>query len=90
LEADSLVILFADWLREILFYFNVEQFILRNLVVSIENTENLYSLKARLSGSIIRDLHVIDSGLEIKGVTYHDLSVNETPEGFVAYIIFDV
>lgn len=89
-DSSDLDILLADWLREILFYFNVEKFILCDAIVNIKKMENSGLLSASLSGFILRHGDELHDGVEIKGVTYHDLSLDENPEGFVAHVIFDV
>lgn len=87
LEGDSMDILLVDWLREILFYFSAEQFVCKDAVVRFENP-NL--IQAQLSGFTTDFTDKDHDGLEIKGVTYHGLSLDETADGFVARVIFDI
>ncbi|MCL5124053.1 MAG: archease [Deltaproteobacteria bacterium] len=86
LESDSLDVLLADWLREILFYFSAENFLLCDASLNIEG---VHLLRARLSGHISQVADESYDGMEIKGVTYHGLSLEKKHEGYVAHVIFD-
>ena len=87
LESDSFDDLLVDWLREILFLFNSERFILRK--ASLKISEGI-SLDSTLFGSILDPSLELEDGLEIKGVTYHGLLLEEGFDGFVAQVIFDI
>ncbi len=87
LESDSFDDLLVDWLREILFLFNSERFILRK--ASLKISEGI-SLESKLFGSILDPSLELEDGLEIKGVTYHGLLLEEDSDGFVAQVIFDI
>jgi SHS2 domain-containing protein len=87
LESDSSDDLLVDWLREILFLFNSERFILRK--ASLKISEGI-SLESKLFGSILNQSLELEDGLEIKGVTYHGLLLEEGSDGFVAQVIFDI
>ncbi|MGC8658018.1 MAG: archease [Desulfomonilaceae bacterium] len=86
IESESLDILLADWLREILFYFSAENFVLSETSVSIEAG---FLLTAKLRGHTRSPDSEMLNGIEIKGVTYHGLTVDKRTEGYVAQIIFD-
>jgi SHS2 domain-containing protein len=87
LESDSFDNLLVDWLREILFLFNSERFILRK--ASLKISEGI-SLESKLFGSILDPALQLEDGLEIKGVTYHGLLLEKDSDGFVAQVIFDI
>ena len=87
LESDSSDDLLVDWLREILFLFSSERFILRK--ASLKISEGI-SLESKLFGSILNQSLELEDGLEIKGVTYHGLLLEEDSDGFVAQVIFDI
>lgn len=87
LESDSFDNLLVDWLREILFLFNSERFILRK--ASLKIVED-FLLESTLFGSILDQSLELEDGLEIKGVTYHGLFLEEGYDGFVAQVIFDI
>jgi len=77
--------LLVDWLREILFQSETRGFVL----VKAEIVELAGSaLKARLLG-VTRPPDTRPAE-EIKGVTYHGLSIEETEAGYVARIVFDI
>jgi SHS2 domain-containing protein len=48
------------------------------------------SLESKLFGFILDPSLQLEDGLEIKGVTYHGLLLEEVLEGFVAQVIFDI
>ena len=50
----------------------------------IEEISNTY-LRADVYGTYVAQLQ-----LEIKAVTYHDLSIEETAQGYAATVVFDV
>ncbi|MBI3292466.1 MAG: archease [Elusimicrobia bacterium] len=86
LDADSVEELFRMWLKELLFWFNTDRFLPGTYQLD-EITGA--SLRARLTGERFdpsRHLH----GVEVKGVTYHELSVRPVNGGWEARVIFDV
>ncbi len=85
LAAETLEDLLVDWLREILFQNQAHGFAFR--AVDFEELSRT-RLKARLFPRPA--LSEQEPELEIKGVTYHGLSVRETDTGYVARIVFDV
>jgi len=78
--------LLADWLRELLYKFNGEGYLLRDFKIE-EIGEK--SLKARVGGEKL-DLSRHPLKTEIKAVTYHQLEVKKTDKGWEAQVIFDV
>jgi SHS2 domain-containing protein len=83
LEADDAPILLVAWLREILFLFQVRDFLYRSADFETLTEERL-----------VATLHGTDApaerATEIKGVTYHGLEVREHDGVWRATIIFDV
>ena len=78
--------LLINFLREMLYLFNGEQFITRNCEI-IEFTDK--KLQARLTGeSFNSKKHLIKT--EIKAVTYSGVMVEKQKNGWRAKIIFDV
>jgi SHS2 domain-containing protein len=82
LEATDYESLLVDWLNELIYLHEVEgktyyQF----------NIETLSStkLKAHMTGGPTKS-----KTKAIKAATFHDLKINETANGFVATIVFDV
>ena len=78
--------LLVNFLREILYLWNGERFLIKTCSI-LEATPQ--RLKALLRGEAFDpDRHRMKA--EIKAVTYHQASVCETEEGFVAKVVFDV
>ena len=78
--------LLVNFLREILYLWNGEGFLIKTCSIREATPQRL---KALLRGE------AFDSGrhrmkAEIKAVTYHQASVSETEKGLVAKVIFDV
>ena len=78
--------LLADWLRNLLYKFNGEGYLLREF--NIEEISNK-GLKAKVGGEKL-DLSRHSLKTEIKAVTYHGLEVKKTGQGWEAQVIFDV
>lgn len=78
--------LLVDWLREILFQNEVRDFVLLEPRI-VRLSEN--GIEARLEGRPVQPGEE-RSDREIKGVTYHGLSIEETDRGYRARIVFDI
>jgi len=85
LEGESLAGLLRAWLREVLFWQEVEGFALSTVSEIAIEPEGV-QLEARVLGGP----PLGDPEREIKGVTWHGLAVRTTAEGWTARIIFDV
>lgn len=85
-EGGDVADLLINFLREILYLFNGEKFIIVNCeIMKFTNKE----LQARLTGESFNDKkHLIK--MEIKAVTYSGLKVERVKAGWKARIIFDV
>jgi len=85
-EGQDLPDLMVRWLSEILYLFNGEHKLVRAIEIgSISSTR----LQSELNVvSLNRTRHEILR--EIKAVTYHQISVEETPDGWEARVIFDI
>ena len=78
--------LLADWLRNLLYKFNGEGYLLREF--NIEEISKK-GLKAKMRGEKLNlSRHTLKT--EIKAVTYHGLEVKKTGQGWEAQVIFDV
>jgi riboflavin kinase/FMN adenylyltransferase len=74
--------LLLDWLGELLYLHDTTgEIFIRFEIHEISNT----TLKADVYGTFLAQPQ-----LEIKAVTYHDLSIEETPLGYVATVVFDI
>jgi SHS2 domain-containing protein len=85
LEADSAEELLIDWLRELLFLHQTRKLAMIK-VQMITLSEN--DLRAKISFGI--DQADDEPPFEIKGVTYHGLSIVKESEGYLARIVFDI
>jgi len=78
--------LLVNYLREVLYLFNGEGFLLKEF--SIMEIEPRH-LEGKVSGEMFDPLkHIMNK--EIKAVTYHQITVRETPDRWVGRVIFDV
>lgn len=78
--------LLVNFLREILYLWNGEGFLVKSCLVREATPRRLKTL---LRGEFFDPArHGIK--LEIKAVTYHQATVCETEEGFLAKVVFDV
>ena len=85
LSAPDLPELFMDWLRELLFCFSTHSF----AVASAHITQvDAGRVAAELRGETF-DLDRHGLKVELKTPTYHQFTVEKTPEGYRACVIFD-
>lgn len=82
LEAPDLESLLVDWLSELAFLAEVRKRVFPFIRFEILNATRLEAL---LSGGASGQLTTT-----IKAVTYHDLRIIETPEGYETTVVFDV
>lgn len=85
LEADSIEELLVDWLRELLFHHETRGFIF--VSADIEELSDTI-LRARLAGRTRGPKE--EPEIEIKAVTYHQLSVHKNDTGYDVTIVFDI
>jgi SHS2 domain-containing protein len=78
--------LMVNWLRELLYLWNGRQQLLHCL--RIESLDQNRLQAAVTTGDYIGGEHRIDK--EVKAVTYHQVQVGPTEEGWRARVIFDV
>jgi len=85
-SADSLEETLVSWLSELLYIFNREKIYLNDFKVKSLNNDGI---EAHSSG-INLDLYQSNLYTEIKAVTFHNLKIEESVDGFSCTIIFDV
>jgi SHS2 domain-containing protein len=85
-NTDNLEEILVSWLSELLYIFNREKIYFNNFKISSLNNSGI---KAEANGVNI-DLYQSNLYTEIKAVTFHDLKIEETADGFNCTIIFDV
>jgi SHS2 domain-containing protein len=100
LESPAPDLLLVDWLSEILYRFEVEQFLVGAVHVHVDGPDlgrrrsnappaTAWRLQATLSGEPFdRERHAIK--VLIKAVTYHALEVREEADGWHATVVFDI
>ena len=87
IRPEKLEELLADWLRNLLYQFNVEGYLLRKF--RIERVDVKHGLKGEAKGEkLASPTRFLKT--EIKAVTYHELKVKKTDRGWEAQVIFDV
>ena len=90
LESPGLDTLLVDWLSELLFLFEVEETVFGKFrVKEIRKERGEYLLKALASGAKW-DLESQLFKTEIKAVTYNQLELEMTPDGWVAQVVVDL
>ena len=77
------------WLEEMLFLFEVESLLFFGADVRVEESPPGFGLHATVRG-VGYDPERHPLKVLIKGVTYHELTVEETADGWRARVIFDI
>lgn len=78
--------LLHEWLNELLYTYEIDELVLKRF--DIEEIDERKVLGTCWGEA--RDLERHSISTEIKGVTYHQLKVEKTEEGWIAEVIFDV
>lgn len=85
-ELDRLLL---EWLEEILAWFDIDQWLLRAARVRLSREGDTWRLEATAQGEPFDpERHHIK--VLIKAVTYHELAVEQTLDGWSATVIFDI
>ena len=85
MDGDDIEYLLVDWLREVLYVFDVERLLLSKFQVTVCKE----GLTAIAQGEVF-DSNRHELQHEIKAVTYHALKVQETDAGWLAEVIVDI
>jgi len=90
LKSPDLESLLVDWLSELLYLFEVDEIIFRKFQVEgVREEESEYSITARASGEkYYPESHPFET--EIKAVTYNQLEIEETVDGWKAQVVVDI
>ncbi|AKB17060.1 MULTISPECIES: archease [unclassified Methanosarcina] len=90
LKSPDLESLLVDWLSELLYLFEVDEVVFWKFrVEEIRAEEGECSIKARASGEkYYPESHPFET--EIKAVTYNQLELKKTAEGWKAQIVVDI
>ena len=85
-EGDSREDLLINFLREVLYLYNGERWLLKEIhIIKIDEK----ALEAEVRGEPF-DGRKHEICKEIKAVTYHQAQIRKTPDGWTARVIFDV
>ena len=88
-EAGDLDDLMVEWLGELVYRFDVDGLLFARAEVEIEEREGRLRLTATARGeSYDEERHPLK--VEVKGVTYHDLVVEEREGGWQGRVVFDI
>jgi SHS2 domain-containing protein len=85
LPADDLDYLLFDWLKTLLYHFDVERLLLSRFEVTVTDE----GLKATCHGEPM-DPARHEPAHEVKAITYHGLRVERTADGWLAEVIVDI
>ena len=89
LSAPSLELLLVDWLNDLVFRFDVDEFVAARVSPRIDQQEDEWKLEATIEGEHLEPArHRVK--LLVKGVTYHQLEIVKTDRGFETSVIFDI
>ncbi len=87
--AESLEELMIEWLEEHLFLFEVEEWLTRRAEVSLDEEDGGWRLRARVRGeSYDPERHPVK--VLVKGITFHQLTVEPRDDGWFGRVIFDI
>ncbi|MBM4327658.1 MAG: archease [Deltaproteobacteria bacterium] len=86
LEADGYEDLLVEWLRELLYRNQTSGFLVAEPRIT---TLTPTRVKATLRGRHV-DMEAVGPDFEIKGVTYHGLSIRKDDNTYTATVVFDI
>ena len=89
LQASSLEDLLVEWLNELVYRFEVHQWLTAGTALKIAGDTAGWRLDGTIAGERF-DPARHPARVLVKSATYHGLSVTETPDGWRARIIFDI
>jgi SHS2 domain-containing protein len=89
LSAEAIDLLLVDWLSELVYRFDTDGWLAREVEVHVSETPEGWALRARLNGGRL-DPERQEVRVLVKAVTYHALEVNKTGTGWRARVIFDI
>jgi SHS2 domain-containing protein len=89
LSAPSLELLLVDWLNDLVFRFDVDEFLAARVAPRIEQQQDEWKIQATVEGERL-DPARHRAKLAVKGVTYHQLEITKTDRGFETAVVFDI
>lgn len=90
LKSPDLESLLVDWLSELLYVFEVDEIVFREFrVEKVREEDGEYSITAQALGEeFYPDSHPFET--EIKAVTYNQLEIAKTDDGWKAQVVVDI
>jgi SHS2 domain-containing protein len=85
LPADDLEYLLFDWLKALLYHFDVDKLLFSRFDVKVSDA----GLEATAWGEPMDDQRH-ELAHEVKAITYHELKVEKTADGWLAEVIVDI
>ena len=89
LSNDNIDLLLFDLLQELIFLKDAERLLLRVREVQIAERDENYFLKATAEGELL-DAERHHQRADVKAVTLHDFSVEQTERGWKARVLLDI
>ena len=89
LSADAIDLLLVDWLSELVYRFDADGWLARDVEVGVSEAEGEWTLRARLTGVRI-DPQRHDVRVLVQAVTYHALEVVQIGSRWHARVILDI
>ena len=89
LSADAIDLLLVDWLSELVYRFDADGWLARDVEVGVSLESDQWTLRARLSGARL-DPERHEVRVLVKAVTYHALEVVQIGPRWHARVIFDI
>lgn len=89
LHNEAADLLLFDFLQELIYYKDAEGLALRFPEVTIDKEGDVYRLTATAEGESL-DPERHEFGVDVKAVTLHRFSLEQTKEGWIAYAILDI
>jgi len=89
LSADAIDLLLVDWLSELVYRFDADGWLARDVEVEVSCSSDQWTLGARLSGGRL-DPERHEVRVLVKAITYHALEVVQIGARWHARVIFDI
>jgi SHS2 domain-containing protein len=89
LSAEAIDLLLVDWLSELVYRFDTDGWLARDVEVQVSEIPEGWTLRARLRGGRL-DPERQEVRVLVKAITYHALEVHQTGASWQARVIFDI
>jgi SHS2 domain-containing protein len=89
LEAEDLELLLVDWVGELLFLFETEQFLVAAARPRVTEHDRRWRIDAEISGET-RDAARHPIKVLVKAVTFHGLRIERRADAYETLLVFDI